>query len=241
MSIETVSNVLSRITSIEQQLQQLSNGSLLSGGVGVSSGSSSTAATGSASSTNFANQLAQAQGSGTTLPAAATLPTANAAPAGAAATDGVLPTAASTLLTSGQQQFASTLAADTGLNPGVVTAWLLAEESGGAAQSRQTAGNNDWLNIGYTDSGTHGAGDGVWSDPVSAANATAAWMQGQDSVSGYGTASPRIQAILQTVGQAPAAQIQALQQSGWASGGYPSLDSLYGQVAGAPASGTSLL
>ena len=60
------------------------------------------------------------------------------------------------MLTSGQQQFAATLSSETGLNPGVVTSWLLAEESGGAAQSRQAAGNNDWLNIGYTDSATYG-------------------------------------------------------------------------------------
>jgi len=30
---------------------------------------------------------------------------------------------------------------------------VLAEESGSAATSRQSANNNDWLNIGYTDSG----------------------------------------------------------------------------------------
>lgn len=75
-----------------------------------------------------------------------------------------LPTGAGTMLTSSQQQFASTLSADTGLNPGVVSAWLLSEESGGAAQSRQAAGNNDWLNIGYTGSGTFGADDWIWSD-----------------------------------------------------------------------------
>src|SRR5690348_1007941 len=60
-------------------------------------------------------------------------------------------------LTAGQQQFASRLAERTGLDPGVISAWLLAEESGDAAKSRQTANNNDWLNIGYTDSGTYGA------------------------------------------------------------------------------------
>ena len=76
-----------------------------------------------------------------------------------------LPAGATSMLTSAQQQFASRLAADTGLNPGVVSAWLLAEESGGAAQSRQAAGNNDWLNIGYTDTATYGATDSVWSDP----------------------------------------------------------------------------
>jgi hypothetical protein len=135
------------------------------------------------------------------------------------------------MLTSNQQQFAGQLAAQTGLNPGVISAWLLAEESGGAAQSRQAAGNNDWLNIGYTDSGTYGSADSVWSDPITAANATAGWLKGQDTIPGYGAASSGIQAILSTVGQTPAAQIAALQHSGWASSGYPDLPALYGQLA----------
>jgi hypothetical protein len=149
-------------------------------------------------------------------------------PGGAA----VLPASAGTMLTSAQQQFASRLAADTGLDPGVVSAWLLAEESGGAAVSRQSANNNDWLNIGYTDSGAFGAADPVWSDPVTAADATAGWLKGQSTIPGYGTASAGIQAILATAGQTPAAQISALQSSGWASSGYPNLLSLYQQVAG---------
>ncbi|MGH2876588.1 MAG: hypothetical protein ACRDLV_10080 [Solirubrobacteraceae bacterium] len=143
-----------------------------------------------------------------------------------------LPPAATAQMTSGQQAFASRLAADTGLDPGVVSAWLLAEENGGAAVSRQSAGNNDWLNIGYTDGGTYGAADSVWSDPVAAADATAGWLRGQDTIPGYGTASGGIQAILQTAGQGPAAQIAAIQGSGWASGGYPELGTLYQQVAG---------
>jgi hypothetical protein len=64
-----------------------------------------------------------------------------------------LPPAVSSMLTSGQHQFASRLAANTGLDPGVVSAWLLSDESG-AATSREGANNNDRLNIGYTDSGT---------------------------------------------------------------------------------------
>ncbi len=136
------------------------------------------------------------------------------------------------MLTSAQQTFASRLAADTGLDSGVVSAWLLAEESGGAAVSRQSANNNDWLNIGYTDSGTYGSADSIWSDPTAAADATAGWLKGQDTIPGYGTASSGIQAIAQTAGQSPQAQISALQNSGWASSGYPSLPSLYQQVAG---------
>jgi hypothetical protein len=152
------------------------------------------------------------------------------APAGAA-TPG-LPTAASTMLTSAQQTFASRLATDTGLDAGVVSAWLLAEESGGAAVARQGTNNNDWLNIGYTDGGTYGSADSVWSDPTTAADATAGWLKGQNTIPGYGTASSGIQGILSTAGQAPSQQIAALQGSGWASSGYPTLPALYQQVVG---------
>jgi hypothetical protein len=145
---------------------------------------------------------------------------------------GALPANASTMLTANQQQFASRLAADTGMDPGVVSAWMLSEESGGAASSRDAAGNNDWLNIGYTDSGTYGSSGSEWSNPLTAADATAGWLKGQDTIPGYGTASAGIQAVLQTAGQPPSTQISALQQSGWASSGYPDLPGLYQQVAG---------
>ena len=194
--------------------------------------SSSTAAsqtTGGASatgSTSFSSALQSALGGST--------PATSLSSSAAVSTTGTtaLPARASTLLTSDQQQFASRLAARTGLDPGVVSAWLLAEESGSAASSRQAQSNNDWLNIGYTDSGTYGSSDGVWSNPVSAADATAGWLKGQDTIPGYGTASSGIQGILHTAGQSPTAQISALQNSGWASSGYPSLNSLYGEVAG---------
>jgi hypothetical protein len=177
--------------------------------------SSTSGATSTTGATSFADALAQAQ-------ATTSLPTTGGA---------ALPSSAQTMLTSGQQQFASRLAAQTGLDPSVISAWLMAEESGGAAQSRQSQNNNDWLNIGYTDSATYGSSDTIWSNPITAADATAGWLKGQDTIPGYGTASAGIQSIVGTAGQAPAAQIAALQQSGWASSGYPSLASLYQQVA----------
>ena len=134
-------------------------------------------------------------------------------------------------LDSDQQQFGNRLAADTGLNSGVITAWLLSEESGSAAASRQAAGNNDWLNIGYTDSGTYGSGDGIWGSPTSAADATAGWIEGHDTIPGFGAASSGIRAITGAAGQGAAAQIAAIQGSGWASSGYPDMDALYRQVA----------
>ena len=176
---------------------------------------STSAATSTTGATSFADALAQAQ-------ATTNLPTTGGA---------ALPSSAQTVLTTDQQQFASRLAAQTGLDPSVISAWLLAEESGGAAQSRQSQNNNDWLNIGYTDSATYGSSDTIWSNPITAADATAGWLKGQDTIPGYGTASAGIQSILSTAGQPPAAQIAALQQSGWASSGYPSLASLYQQVA----------
>ena len=142
-------------------------------------------------------------------------------------------------LTSSQSAFVSRLTADTGLNPGVVTAWVLAEESGGAASSRQQAGNNDWLNIGYTDSGTYGAGASVWSNPLTAADATAGWLAGRSTIAGYGTASAGIQKILSSAGKSASAQIAAIQGSGWASSGYPDLPALFAQFGGtAPTAGT---
>ena len=181
---------------------------------GSTTGTSSTSTGTGTDSSSFASALAQAQGTGSTSGGAA------------------LPSNAQTMLTSDQQQFASRLAADTGLDPSVVSAWLLAEESGGAAQSRQSQNNNDWLNIGYTDSATYGSSDSIWSDPTTAADATAGWLKGQNTIPGYGTASSGIQAILSTAGQPASTQISALQNSGWASSGYPSLPSLYQQVAG---------
>ncbi len=222
----------------------------------ASSAASTGNATASATPSSFADALAQAQDTGEVSNDIATLTGADAGVAGAGVagagvstgaspltlasltgglglpSSGVsaLPSAATALLTSDQQQFAARLSSDTGLGPGVISAWLLAEESGSAAQSRQVAGNNDWLNIGYTDSGTYGSGDSAWADPVSAANATAGWLQGQSTIPGYGTASSGIQAIVASAGQSPAAQISALQSSGWASSGYPDLSSLYAEV-----------
>ena len=174
----------------------------------------------------------------------ATTATAGAFPALGAAT-GVQPTSfsnvlagatgtlspkAAALMTPGQRVFATQLAAETGLHPQVVASWMLAEQSSTAARSREAAGNHNWLNIGWTDSGTYGANAAVWSDPAAAAHATAGWLKGQETVDGYGRASAGVQSILTAVGQSPEAQIAALQRSGWASSGYPDLPALYRQL-----------
>src|SRR5581483_1921211 len=213
-------DAVSRVSQIQAQIASLQTA--FDPPVAAASATQSTpgvASAGSAGSSSFAAALAQAQQTGTAADVSSTGGTA-------------LPPGAQSQLTSDQQQFASRLAAQTGLDPSVVSAWLLAEESGGAAQSRQSQNNNDWLNIGYTDSGTYGSADSIWSNPVTAADATAGWLKGQNTIPGYGTASSGIQAIVATAGQPPQAQISALQGSGWASSGYPSLPSLYQQVAG---------
>jgi hypothetical protein len=208
----TISDVTARVALINSELSSLATAFTPP----TSTAASTTSSTGTAgASMSFSSQLSNAI-TGTT----ATTGTSG------------LPAKAGTMLTSAQQTFATRLAADTGLDSGVVSAWLLAEESGGAAVSRQSANNNDWLNIGYTDSGTYGSADGIWSDPSAAADATAGWLKGQNTIPGYGTASSGVQSILSTAGQSPQAQISALQNSGWASSGYPSLPSLYQQVAG---------
>ena len=234
------SEAVARVAQIQGELAALKTG------VDPSQGAS---ATPQGAPGSFAETLARAQAAGSpeaTGQAASTSPYGEALPTGSVGTSGVasatggagaasgapLSQAAQAQLTPGQQQFASRLAADTGLNPQVVSAWLLAEESGEAAHSREAQGNNDWLNIGYTDSGTFGSGDSVWSSPLSAAEATAGWLKGQDTIPGYGTASSGIQGIVATVGQSPESQIAAIQQSGWASSGYPDLPSLFEQVVG---------
>ena len=217
------SDAVSRVSQIQAQIASLQTAFDPSvTGTSATPSTAGTAAAGSAlGSGSFAAALAQAQQTQTIGAAGDVSSTGGAA----------LPTGAQTQLTSDQQQFASRLAAQTGLDPSVVSAWLLAEESGGAAQSRQAQSNNDWLNIGYTDSGTYGSADSIWSNPITAADATAGWLKGQNTIPGYGTASSGIQGILSTAGQPASAQIAALQNSGWASSGYPSLASLYQQVA----------
>jgi hypothetical protein len=212
-------DAVSRVSQIQAQIASLQTAFDPSvAGASATQATTGVASAGTAGTSSFAAALAQAQQTGAAADVSSTGGTA-------------LPAGAQSQLTPAQQQFASRLAAQTGLDPSVVSAWLLAEESGGAAQSRQAQNNNDWLNIGYTDSGTYGSADSIWSNPITAADATAGWLKGQNTIPGYGTASSGVQGILSTAGQPASVQISALQNSGWASSGYPSLPSLYQQVA----------
>src|SRR5947209_3527009 len=139
----SVTDAVSRVGQIQSQIAALNTA------FDPPAPSTATTPASAAGSGTFADALSQAQ-----QPAMTMAINQPAATGGAA-----LSPQAQSMLTSDQQQFASRLAADTGLDGHVIAAWLLAEESGGAAQSRQSASNNDWLNIGYTDSGTYGSSD----------------------------------------------------------------------------------
>lgn len=117
-------------------------------------------------------------------------------------------------LTPGQKVFAKQVAKRTGLNPRVVAAQALAEESGSYATQREAEGNHNWLNIGYFDSGPGQlTQDPNWSNPKSAARSTARFLKGKE----YG-ASEGIKAIIpESKGRGPAAQVSAIANSGWAS------------------------
>jgi hypothetical protein len=134
------------------------------------------------------------------------------------------------LLTSGQQVFAARLAQLTGLDPRVISAWELAEESGGYAQTREAHGNFNWLNIGYFDSGPGAiAFDKAFTDPTTAAEQTANFLKGK-----WGGASSGIRGILDVVRQSPQAQMTAIANSGWASSGYnggANLEATYRELA----------
>lgn len=119
-------------------------------------------------------------------------------------------------LTPGQKTFVQHYAKLTGLDPRVVAAQALAEESGSAAQQREAEGNHNWLNIGYFDSGPGAiTKQGVWSTPESAAKASAEFTKGN-----WGGASSGIQHILTSDNASPQRQINAIGNSGWATSAY---------------------
>lgn len=205
-------DALQRVSQIQAQIAPLQGGAPTAAAATLAPAAPAVAST-AAAPVSFSSLLAQAQ-------------------APAAAQPVALPPRAAQLMTPGQQQFATQLAAQTGLDSQVVSAWVLAEQSSGAAVARERAGNHNWLNIGWTDSATYGASAPVWSDPSSAAAATAGWLKGARTVDGYGTASAGVQSILSSAGQPPASQLAALQQSGWASSGYPDLPAVYRMLSG---------
>lgn len=105
-----------------------------------------------------------------------------------------------------QKAFGQALSKISGLDPGFVDHWLLHEQPPG---SPATPGSNNWLNVQYTDSGPNAE---YWRianmNPQDAAAATWAWLQQNQP------------GIAAAAGQGAAAQVQALEASGWASSHY---------------------
>ncbi len=124
-------------------------------------------------------------------------------------------------LNANQAAFAKRLNANTGLDPKVISAWILNEEP--ASASHAPNGANNWLNIGAFDNGGWAyGGASVWDDPTKAADATASFILGHP-VNGvrppaYGSQS--IRNIIKSVGKGVKAQAAAIAGSDWASSHY---------------------
>jgi hypothetical protein len=105
-------------------------------------------------------------------------------------------------LTTSQKSFGTELVKQTHLTPKTVGGWLLAEESGSAAASKQSSGDNNLLNI--------GPGAVLSSNPKMAARETAALINTSNYYAG----------IRSTVGKGTAAQVAAIKASPWDAGHY---------------------
>lgn len=143
---------------------------------------------------------------------------------GAGGGPGSLPSKGLASLNKMQQTFAQRLQSDIGLEPAVICGWVHAEEPASATQAPN--GANNWLNIGAFDAGNWaGGGSDVWSTPTKGADATASFILGKgvNGISSPMHAADTIHAITAAAGKSVAEQISAIQNSGWASSGYPDL------------------
>jgi hypothetical protein len=135
-------------------------------------------------------------------------------------------------VTAGQKAFGEELAKITGLSPQVVGAWMLAENSDQNAIEKDASGYHNWLNIGPF------AKDARFADPVSAAQLTKDWLEGQDDTPGYGAADSIQQSILPSAGKSDEEQMAAIEGSAFSATGYGaggSLAGTYSQVKGSTA------
>lgn len=122
-----------------------------------------------------------------------------------------------------QTAFVNSLASRTGLSPRVLAGMAASEQP---ADSPSVPGSQNWLNIGYYDSGPGAPTQDkrFFGTPEQAAKTTAQFLKGKTL-----GASEGIQNILSTAGKSDAAQIRAIQTSGWASSGHPNLPELAAQ------------
>lgn len=106
-------------------------------------------------------------------------------------------------LTQSQKAFGKELVKLTGLDPKTVGGWMLAEDSGSAATSKEASGDANWLNI--------GPAYNLGSNPKQAAQYTANLI---NTGSFYG-------GIRSSVGKGVGAQVAAIQASPWDGAHYP--------------------
>lgn len=122
-------------------------------------------------------------------------------------------------LTPTQKRIAMLVSKYTGgiLKPATVATQELQEMSGSAALRRDAEHNYDVLNIGYTDSGPLAlTGGSEWSNPNTAAKATAAFFKGEK----YGPSQGISEILEKAKGKSVAEQLQIIGESGWATSAY---------------------
>lgn len=105
-------------------------------------------------------------------------------------------------LTPSQKTFGKELVKLTGLSPKTVGGWLLAEESGSAAASKESSGDANWLNI--------GPGYNLGNNPQKAAAYTANLINTSQYYGGIRAAA----------GKGVGAEVAAIRQSPWDAGHY---------------------
>ena len=121
-----------------------------------------------------------------------------------------------------QEIFTAELAKRTGLSPSVLAGMVANEQPN---DNPAIEGSDNWLNIGHYDAGP---GDAAYDKrffqgPERAARATAKFFKG--NLRGINPKA-RIPEIIHTAGKSDKEQIDAIQRSGWASGGHQALPAL---------------
>jgi hypothetical protein len=112
---------------------------------------------------------------------------------------------------SNRSEFCIALAQDVGLDVNVIQAWAI-EEEGWDVTEYSDLHNQDWLNIGYFNSGPGTiAFNKAFATPAGGAKASAAFLRGT-----WGDSSEGIRRILDAVGESPEAQCMKIGGSGWA-------------------------
>jgi uncharacterized protein YcbK (DUF882 family) len=124
-------------------------------------------------------------------------------------------------LTEGQKTFGAELAKLTGIDPQVLGAWMLQEQSSGPAESYEAANYHNWLNIqpsGVGGSESIDSHDSRFNDPKSAAALSAAFIQGDPNTPGGGASDVLAAQIQALRGLSPGEQAAGIGKSVWGTG-----------------------